>query len=95
MWSQLKRKTKKLFNVFKRRRRDTDEEYMGIDGESIERLEHLLSQKSPSDIEMQANGQWLSKSLIDAIVAKTYEQKLLCLCHQKEVYRLESIFTNE
>lgn len=94
MWSRVSRKTKRWINALKRPWSGNDD-YGDTEDESVEKLEHLLSQRFASDLEMQANGQWVSKSLVDALMAKTYDQKLLSLCHQKEIYRMESIFNKE
>ena len=94
MWAKMKRMFKKFFNVFKVNRNDKDR-YDGTEEERFERLEHLLSQRLIRDMELQSDGKWLSRSLIDAICAETCEQKLLNLCDQKKIHRLESLFTRE
>ena len=55
----------------------------------------LLSYWSKPDLELQIDGNWISKSLIDATFAEDSIHKLLKICRQEEVYRLEDIITKE
>lgn len=91
----MKKIMNKVRNIFRIFRKPNDEEYGISEEEGLERLEYLLNEDMETDMEMQFKDGWASKSLIEAISADTYSEKLLKLCQQTEVYRLESLLTKE
>ena len=94
MWPKLKQKVKDMLMVFSGGTKN-NELVAANTQECLKRLEKILNKSVDSDIQLEVSGEWVSKSLIEAISANSSEQKLLKISRQKEVFQLETIFPKE
>ncbi len=99
MWKNIGKSFKRVFEkVFRNSEIKNKNENESIEAdikEEVNEENELPIDSSSDEMELQIDGNWVSKNIIQSLFVCDERQKLLKVCAQKDLFKLENIITKE
>jgi hypothetical protein len=99
MWKNFRKGFKRVFKIVFRNpeiKNKNENESIETDiKEEVNEENEPLIDWSSDEMELQIDGNWVSKNIIQSLFVCDERQKLLKVCAQKDLFKLENIITKE